>query len=334
MKILFNMTTEPFEDLGRFEDADDFRAFSRGFDGVELMCFGPDEKGIIPREMIVGYHLTYLPTWLGLWRGDWRALEREFGSLEAAQEFYGGLDREAVVRPYREDLARSLEYGAQYVVFHVAESTTEETFTFDYANSDREVVGAAAELINELFRDVDPWKGPALLLENLWVPGLSLRDLDAVRFLLDTVEYPNKGLMLDTGHLLHTNFDLATQEEGLAFINGKLDQMEAAGLLPFARGMHLHQSLTGAFCREVQASGYHPRETDYAKRQWDVLRTVYRIDEHKPFTCPGVEEMVRRLPLEFLSFEFITSSREMHRDYLEAQWKALPGFAAERGLRI
>jgi hypothetical protein len=33
-----------------------------------------------------------------------------------------------------------------------------------------------------------------------------------------------KGLILDTGHLLHTNLDLKNQEEGLRYINRMLDE--------------------------------------------------------------------------------------------------------------
>lgn len=45
----------------------------------------------------------------------------------------------------------------------------------------------------------------ALLFENLWWPGLTLKNPKLVAKLLKNVKHPNLGIMLDLGHLMNTN---------------------------------------------------------------------------------------------------------------------------------
>ena len=69
MKKMVNMTTS-WDDLERFETTEDMLALIDGFDGVELMYFGEDEKSIIPKERVIGFHMSYYPYWFDFWRGD------------------------------------------------------------------------------------------------------------------------------------------------------------------------------------------------------------------------------------------------------------------------
>ena len=64
MKRTFNLTTFS-DDLDRYRDRDDLLSALDGFDGVELMHCGPDARGIVPREIIVGIHLIFFPYWYG-----------------------------------------------------------------------------------------------------------------------------------------------------------------------------------------------------------------------------------------------------------------------------
>lgn len=317
MKLQFNFTTCD-DDLNRFESREALIDWMQGFDGVELMQLDEDARELIPKERVIGLHMSYFPYWLDFWNGDLDAVQREFGSLETAYRHYGGRGREAVLNRYRKDLADAHKWGAEYVVFHIADATISESFTLQYRHSDEEVIDAAIDLLNELFAEEDG--SIALLMENLWQPGLNFKRPEITRRLMNGVRYPNKGIMLDTGHLLHTNLDLQSQEEGLAYIHSLLDAH--GDLCRFIRGMHLNQSITGDIMKEAMR---HPPQPDapYSERSGQMFWHAFSMDKHQPFTCAGVDRLVAQIAPEYLTFEFITVDSAQHRSYLDAQRKAL-----------
>lgn len=326
MKVTFNLTTSP-DDLDRFPDHAALLSLMEGFDGVELMWFGEDSKNLIPKERVIGLHLNCPYAWLDLWQGNEAALIKEYGSLEECIKACGGLGKETLLDHYRENLKIAKRYGAEYVVFHVSDCFVEESFTWKYHHTDEEVIDGACELLNELFAGEDG--SIALLLENLWQPGLSFTRPEMTSRLLEGIHYPNKGIMLDTGHLLHTNTKLRTQEEGIAYIHRLLD---AHGpLCSHIRGIHLNQSLTGEFCEQTMANPPKMAPT-YAERSFQAFLHAFRVDKHEPFTGEGIDELVSRIDPEYLTFEFITDDNAQHRKYLTLQKQALPSiFSTEAG---
>ena len=210
------------------------------------------------------------------------------------------------------------QYDVEYVVFHVSEASIEESFTWNYYYSDEEVVDATAELLNELFKNEDG--KIALLLENLWQPGLKFTDPSITKRMLDQIVYPNKGIMLDTGHLLHTNTKIRTQEEGVAYINELLDKH--GELVKYIRGMHLNQSLTGEYCEDTKKNP-PPMADTYWERYTQMFYHAYAVDKHEPFTAKGVKELINRIAPEYVTFEFITTDHKQHCEYLEQQLEAL-----------
>lgn len=317
MKLQFNLTTSR-EDLDRFENRQALLDFMQGFDGVELMQLGEDHRRIVPPERVVGLHMRYFPYWLDFWNGDLEAVRREFDDLEAAQQLYGGGDRRSLIDSFRRDLDCAHRWGAEYVVFHVSDASIAESFSLRYRHSNEEVIDAAAALLNELFEDEDG--GIALLVENLWQPGLRFTRPEMTRRLMDAIHYPNMGIMLDTGHLFHTNLDLRTQEEGLAYIHSLLD---AHGeLCRHIRGVHLNQSITGDYMRETMRQ-LPALGGSYAERSEKMFWHAFAIDQHRPFTCSGVDGLIERIAPEYLTFEFITTDRDQHRSFLHAQRQAL-----------
>lgn len=318
MKTLFNITTSE-DDIDRFTSSADLEEMlNPHFDGVELMYYRADERKIIPKEKVVGYHMQFYPTWLDFWKGNEERLLKEFDTRENWEHYYGGSGKEGILRRLKADLCMAHEYGAEYVVFHVSEATVEESFTWNYYYSDGEVVDATAELLNELFQEEDG--KIALLLENLWQPGLRFTRPEITKRLLERISYPNKGIMLDTGHLLHTNTALKTQEEGIAYIHQMLD---AHGeLCRYIRGIHLNQSLTGEYCENMMQ---HPpkMEETFTGRYNQMFFHAYAVDQHKPFTGEGIKELVERISPEYLTFEFITADHAQHCRYLEEQLRAL-----------
>lgn len=317
MKLQFNLTTSS-DDMDRFSCREDLTDLMNGFDGVELMYFDEDTRNIIPKDRVTGLHMSYFPYWIDFWNDNKKLLLREFESEEVWEQVYGGKEKDALLKRFRKDLHHAHEYGAEYVVFHVSDSTTEEFLTDSYYHSDEEIIDGTIELLNELLKDEDG--SLIFLVENLWHPGFTFTRPEMTKRLLEGINYPNKGIMLDTGHLLHTNNSLRTQEEGLSYINQLLDIH--GELCSYIRGIHLNQSLTGEYCGQVKANPPALPPT-YAERQWLMFGHAFAVDKHLPFTCDGIDRLIERISPEYLTFEFITADSTQHREYLKAQRKAL-----------
>ena len=318
MKRTFNLTTYS-DDLDRYRDRDDLISALSGFDGVELMHCGPDVRGIVPREKIVGVHLIFFPYWYDFYTGDLAACERNLGGPETIRALYGGDTPDALIEAYRRDIALARAEGAEYVVFHVSDCADEELFTLKYRHTSEEIVAAAVDLLNKLFPEPDG--DLVLLLENLWHPGLTLTEPEVTRRLLSGVHYRNKGILLDTGHLMHTDLSLRTQEEALKYLYLRVEE-QGEEVRKAIRGIHLHQSLTGAYMAAVAA---HPPILfiDPIKRMEQVYTHAFACDQHRPFTCPGVREFIRWIDPEYLTLEFISSSRMEQEAMLKEQLASL-----------
>lgn len=317
MKTLFNLTTNEF-DLLRYKNSGEVAADLKGFDGLELMCYDPDLSGIILPDFVTGVHMSLFSYWLDFWLGNEEALIKEFDTLENCENHYGGLSRDSLLKQFRSDLNKAELYGAEYVVFHVSDCSTEEVFSRQFKYSDECVIENTCILLNKLFDEIKD--GPLLLLENLWYPGFDFTKPEMTRRLLQGVNYRKKGIMLDTGHLLHTDSSLKTQEEGLEYVNRQLDMH--GELADHIKGIHLNQSLSGHYAEKTRVKP--PKmKSEYKDRQWQLLEYVMQIDSHQPFTCNGVDELVRRINPDYLVFELMSKSREQHKDLLKKQKNAL-----------
>ena len=312
LKTQINLTTTSC-DLDRFASQKELLELLAD-DGIELTCYDEDARGIVPAGRVRGLHMNCLPYWVEFWRGNLDACIKEYDDRETVCAVFGGDTREALLDHYRKDLAHAKRYGVEYMVFHVCDGSVEETFTGRSRHTDAEVIDTAAELLNELFRDVTD--GPWLLLENLWYAGLRFTDPEMTARLLDRVKYPKTGLMLDTGHLLHTHTELKTQEDGVRCIHEMLDRH--GSLCRHIKGVHLNQSLTGSLIEATQA---HPPvlAPTYAARSEQLFRYVFAVDRHEPFTCAGVKELVERIAPEYLTYELISNDLKEHRALLNAQ---------------
>ena len=301
MKFQMNFTTS-YDDVIRFTSADDLQHFymEHGCTGLEVMPLGystkeaPDvylpaeECPLIRPDMVTGIHCCC--------SGDW--MKR---------------NRQELIWHYRKDLNYAVRMGAEYVVFHVVQVDDEEGLTYKAKHTDREVIEEAADFINAL---LDGQQYPFwFLMENLWWPGLTFLHPEDTQVLLDRVHYEKKGFMLDTGHFLHTNLELKTQEEGVEYLHKMLDAHES--MIPYIKGIHLQQSLTGEYVKRwIQSPHEFPE--DPMERFCKVYEHIFQIDRHEPFTAKGVEELVRRIDPLYVTYEYITRSREELSVYLQA----------------
>ncbi len=322
MKKTFNLTTCEGDADFLADPAETARQLE-GYDGIELQVIDDPPGGLIDPALVTGLHMACVPCWYALWTGDEEALLDEFGTFAEAEAYYGGPPtRDTLLNKFRRDLSWAERLGAEYLVFHIAESRVIESFTEDYLRTDEEICEACAEILDRLF--AGRTGGPLLLLENLWQPGMNLRRPEITRDMLASVKYPDKGIMLDTGHLMNTNTAVDTQEQGLAWIRRVLDAHEAAGvdLCGMVRGVHLNASTSGSYAEKIKKE---PPELEgsYKDRTSKMFFHVFERDQHKPFTAPGVKELIARLSPDYLTTELITMDLDDRREKNTVQLNAL-----------
>lgn len=315
MKLTMNITTCS-EDTLRYRDRSDLQAFFHNFglDGLEVLEAGPDEQGLIHPADVLGIHLRYFSGWMDLWTGNETRLLQEFQQPEAWRRTYGGDTKEALIDAYRRNIRFSNTMQPEYLVFHVSECTMEESMRRQYFYTDEQVCDAAIELLNSVISEMEgtPW----LLLENLWYPGLTMERPEIVQRLLHGVHYSKTGVMLDTGHLMHTNCDLETPNQAVDYIHTILDRYED---LSFIKGVHLHQSLSGKLAKHLMAN-WQPITGTYQEQLWSVMGHIFNIDTHRPFQSHRIRELTDRLTgLEYLCMEQISGTREEHAANLAEQ---------------
>lgn len=318
MKRIMNITT-CLEDTARYRDRADFAQFLRRFrlDGVEIMQVGQAACGVITPQDAVGVHLRYYPGWMDFWRGDEARLMLEYGDWSACEARYGGRDASALVDAYRENFRFVNAMQPEYMVLHVSDCSMVEAMRRKYHYSDEAVVDATADLMNQAMDalQTEPW----LLYENLWYPGLTLLRPEMVRRLMEKTAYQKCGVMLDTGHVMHTNLELQTPEEAVDYIHQVLDRY---GDLSWIKGIHLSQSLTGRRAKALMEH-WQPVKGDYQTRIWEVMGHIFEIDTHRPFATGRINELIRRIDPEFLVLELISGSRQEHEKLLAEQLEYL-----------
>ena len=292
-----------------------------GCDGLEMMWSGLEMPDDVPQEVRVGYHLAYYPTWMDFWAGNTAGLEREFGPEELWTGYYGGNRPERLIQYYREDLDRAEALDARYVVFHVAEVTLEEHYTYQWRHSHEEVIDTAAEVLNQVFRGRNT--DLLLLVENQWLPGFTFTDPRLTRRLLDAIDYPNKGIMLDIGHLMNCNPALRTEEEGAAYVDRLLDAH--GSLCRCIRGVHLHQSLSGEYVRRHVGPGKvpDPWPENYYDRLSGADGHLYQIDRHQPWHSPAIRPVLERIAPDYVVHELRNSGPADYLEQIQTQQRAL-----------
>lgn len=284
-------------------------------DGLEMMFCGPWDKQFHKPEWLHGCHLRFWPWWLDFWRGNQTALLEQFGTQENINQCYGGPNREDWLAVYRDNIRAAVAARMKYMVFHVSHARLRELFNWRFTADSAEVIEATIEVVNALAPDIP--QGTTLLFENLWWPGLTLTDSKLAVRLLDGVKYDNIGIMLDTGHLMNTNPDLTSEQEGVEYI---LAQIKNLGTYrQYIRGIHLHKSLSGKYLRYSQSA--RGLKADYTLDE--VMEHVLKIDEHQPFTTTAVQKIINYVQPKFLVHEFMHSSMEDWEQKIRMQQQAL-----------
>lgn len=290
-----------------------------GCNSLEGIWSGEEFPQDLPAGLVGGYHLTFFADWLDFYREDHDALRRKFGSLEAARAFYGGRDGGRLLRLFRDDLDRARALGARYVVFHVSDISIEEGYTYRWLHSSREVLDASLEIINQLLEDIPP--DFDFLVENQWWPGFTFTEPEETSYLLEGIRYPRAGILLDTGHLMNTNPSIRNQADGITYIRAQLRRHEAlAGRI---LGVHLHQSVSGAYVRSHTGTLPEGLPEDYMARFSRSYAHILNIDRHRPWTNPDCAALLDEISPVYLTHELSASGRKARRQAVLRQVRTL-----------
>ncbi|MEL7608891.1 MAG: TIM barrel protein [Bacillota bacterium] len=288
-----------------------------GLDGLELMRWENPQEEAVPLEKAVGRHMPYWPMFLDFWRGDEKALLEQFDTLENCRGYYYALSRDEFVRARHDELLDAARMGVKYVVFHAAHSHLECCYSGSHPYGDEEIIDAYVGFFNEILKGV-----PArfeVLFENHWLPGLTFLDGGAAMRLLERVEYPNKGFVLDVGHLMNTNLRLKDENEAVGYILKALERLgEAARHI---RAMHLNSSISGP----KSIGGKYAADADFMTRLLSAMRDVGGMDPHQPFVDRGILKVLEFARPEYLVYELAAASLAQLQAAVSAQNEALGG---------
>lgn len=309
MHELINFSVYPV-DIGHFHD--DWSAVaafvhSQGVDGLELLIGEtPPPVAEIPPGLITAVHLPFWISWLAGWQGHSPLLPTDEHAL-LAQRLYGGQCAADLVALLRKHWQHAALLHPAYMVFHVCHVELADTFTRAYSYTDAEVCMAAADLLNAtaaMFPDGEP--PVRLFLENLWWPGLTFTNPDAVAALVERLQFSNWAFVLDTGHLMNNNPTLEDEVQGIEYVLETVAQLPPA-ICARIEGVHLHTSLSGAYQQQALRRGLP--DTFDQMTLWEqyglVHQHVSQIDLHQPFTHSRCAEMIAALQPQFVTHEFI-----------------------------
>lgn len=312
-----------------------------GLDGLEVIADPDNLADDIPLSLVAGYHMQFYPDWVDFYRENKAALIRKFGSLEFAADFYRCKTPQNLIQVFRNDLALGVRLGTPYMVFHVSDVSLEEGYTYQWEHTDYEVLDAALEVINETLRGVEPTFD--FLVENQWWPGFTFTEPEKTEYLLSHIDYPRVGIMLDTGHLMNTNWHIRSQWEGIRYI---LDMIEKHGeLSKRIYGMHFHQSVSGAYCRKTVGKLPEDFPLNYYDEFSRNYAVILQIDRHRPWTDEECVRIVERVQPLYLTHELSgnvyrgrasairSQMNVLHRGYIQELHKLTDEQSVERRTR-
>ena len=202
-----------------------------------------------------------------------------------------------------------------YGVIHAGSANIDELFSETYSDSDKEVLSAFAELMNEAVSSFPKGEPPfKLMFENQWWPGLRMLDGKDYRILKDKIEFENWGLCLDTGHLLVTtqrskdelqSIDLLTE----IFEGYPQDMLDDIGTI------HLHVNSSADYIKNYDAPEDFPKMS-IGERLRAGYGFVGGMDQHRPFSVKEVRRITDILKPDYVTHEMGASETDAReRDY-------------------
>lgn len=323
MKKLFHLSTTP-KQLQMFNgDWEEIKQFinKNQMDGIELGLTLDYNLDQIPKEIVQGVHLSFYPMWLDFWKQNEERLAKVFATQEEKIAYYKGETPSCLVNSYRLQYERAKALGAKYMVFHVSHVLPEDSFTWEFDYSDEEVLAATLELVNLAFPKEE--EGPLLLFENLWWPGLNYKNPELTKWFIESVDYPNKGYLVDVSHLTLNNSKIGTEQEAYKYIK---ETIEALGdTKQWIKAIHLNKALPKYYMqRDHRYLLKKYQETKDSRQKLNLLkRHIKALDGHVPFDHPIAKKIVALLQPEYCVYETAPESKYELAYFIKKQNEAI-----------
>ena len=270
-------------------------------DGVEVGLTADYDINKIPKDLVKGVHLGFYPMWLEFWQGKLEIVEEILGGKEQIIQYYGGLEREVLIESYRKQYERAKALEAEYMVFHVSHVRIEDSFTWKFSYTDEEIIDATIELVNAAFPIEED--GPKLLFENLWWPGLTYTRPEIVKRLLQGVQYPRKGCLLDVSHLTITNPKIKNVYDCYTYIK---DIITGLGeLAQSIETVHLNKTLPRYYLEQDHSFllERYQKATTKAHKDKILKGHIQKMDPHQPFDHEIAKKIIQLIQPKYCVYE-------------------------------
>lgn len=281
-------------------------------DGIEQYIYTKGKDNPLYPAQSVGVHLEYWTYWLDFWLDDTESLAQNFSDRKKLIDYYSGAStKEEWLNVIRSNIKEALRDEPEYLVWHLAEADFRELFTNDFRHTDEQVLKCTIDLFSKVADIIpnDVW----VLFENLWFPGLHTLEKGAIAYFFAAVHSKHKrtGIMLDTGHLMNTNPELADENEAAQFICRKIDTL--GNLAELIKGIHLSKSLSGKYVKS-----FSPDEQQIFSPRY-ILNHIVNVDRHRPFSTRAARQIIQAVQPDYIVHELNYSSLQELRALLQQQ---------------
>lgn len=286
---------------------------SLGLDGIENLIYGEQPADHPVPQLTVGCHLAYWPVWMNFYLGKKEWYEKDFPTPEKRKRIFGGETVEEWLQKIRRNIRVALVEKPAYLVWHVADCRNLDIWTRKFQYTNREILEKTAELYSQVAEEIPP--DVEVLFENIFWPGLYQLDPAEVDFFFSRLPGRNVGIMLDTGHLMNTNLDLATEADGADYVCRVVQGL--GEMRSLVRGIHLSCSLSAAYQKATW--GKVP-----SKLNEEIIGNhIISIDQHRPFTTDAARRIVDTVAPEYLTHELFGKSYGIPVEEVKTQLRAL-----------
>ena len=279
-------------------------------DGLELLTgfFSPPScyKG-----MIGGVHLPYSTDWHSVWSGSFVPDPKE-----DVKFIHFGHDRQEIVSNVTEAIRFANELNPKYGVFHAGSVRLSEVLALKRTDKDEDVLNSLAEMMNSVVKNFPNGEPPfKILFENLWWPGLTVKDDKGYRILKKDLEFDNWGLCLDTGHLMNALGNCRNESDSIKALI-KIFKRYPEEMKDRIKTVHLQLSTSADYTDNYVPADNTGEETE----RWKMLYShVSKIDQHRPFTGPECIELIDILRPDNITHELPADTWEGRLDVFKGQ---------------
>ncbi len=278
-------------------------------DGLELLTSHLPVDPVY-KDLTETVHLPFATDWYKVWNGGSYDLPENFS------KFYTyGTDRDSIISTIRNMIEYASVVEPAHGVIHAGDVDLRELRIRNYTGDCRKILECFAEMMNSAVSGFKGGEPPfKLVFENLWWPGLRMKDDSDYRILEKNLEFENWGICLDTGHLMNSLPDIDSEQDGIEAVQKIIDSYSKDALDAIS-AMHFHYSASWQYRKSFIEEPYTDGPIgDYIRGSYKHINT---LDQHLPFSDPACKGIVDRIEPEFIIHELPGHGHDPLIDYVQ-----------------